>query len=590
MRLVSLKIEPRGQSGWGSKELIFAKNVTQLYGPNGTGKTPLLKALSFCLGYPSVFRNDILDQCKTAKLVVEIEKKHYLFQRAFTDEFDIEVTEPTGTKQTFYNEADISKYILELNNYQTPKLVSVRGEPAIAYVATFLPIFYLDQDYGYDDFYKAPSSFIQDQFEEMVRISGAFPSKNPFDQKKHRINAKSEVERKRKSLFRLKKMYEDSVQETKPNQLNIQNIEKQIGILKQEVESLKSTKSMKANSTNSIDKLISLKMQKIRQSEWELNDLEKKCESFDSIKHEIETEINTLSLNEESRRIFMSFNEICSVNGCGLFLGSTESYGKNLLYLRDQIKDLELNQEASKIKIGILKGNIEAFKLDLHSLTEEREKLLEPDDNGFDSVVDTIHKCLSEIISLEIMKKEQENLNELEELYLKAEHELNIAINAEEALSKKKSKSSIELIKFKASLKSSIIDWLKAIKINNVSTDITIKANFKPDFGHEKLKQLSGSTHLRAILSFHAALFEQLIEKNKFGFKFLILDTPGQHDISESDLDSYIKKLKRLAKANNIQLVFSATKYKYQTDTDDIIWQPSFDSEEFEQTMFLGYL
>ncbi|WP_206538740.1 hypothetical protein, partial [Aeromonas finlandensis] len=56
--------------------------------------------------------------------------------------------------------------------------------------------------------------------------------------------------------------------------------------------------------------------------------------------HEINTEIDTLNLNEEARRVFLSFNEICGSSCCQLFNSSSNSYSKNLLYLKDQIKDL----------------------------------------------------------------------------------------------------------------------------------------------------------------------------------------------------------------------------------------------------------
>ncbi|MCL1485406.1 MAG: hypothetical protein MH208_14420 [Marinobacter sp.] len=50
-----------------------------------------------------------------------------------------------------------------------------------------------------------------------------------------------------------------------------------------------------------------------------IRDLESRISGFKKIQNEIEIEINTLSLNEESRRIFTSFEDICSLKGCGLF-------------------------------------------------------------------------------------------------------------------------------------------------------------------------------------------------------------------------------------------------------------------------------
>jgi hypothetical protein len=268
-----------------------------------------------------------------------------------------------------------------------------------------------------------------------------------------------------------------------------------------------------------------------------------------------------------------------------LFLGSNESYGKNLLYLKDQIKDLVVTSKSSELKVEILKVTLSNYLNDIETLSRERNKVLESE--NLDVIVDVIHKSLSEVIDLEIKKKEIEAVEELEERYLLAEEELNHAINKQESLSSAPNKSSIDIIRFQASLKTSIIKWVNIINTKNISTNIDFVDGFKPNYGAEKLKQLSGSTHLRAVLSYHAALFEQINACSPFGFKFLILDTPGQHDISVADLELYILALKTFADENDIQIIFSSTRYMYQSDVNDTNWKPNYD-DDFEQTMFMG--
>jgi recombinational DNA repair ATPase RecF len=41
MNLLTLQIFPKGLDGWMSDELHFGNHITQLFGPNGCGKTPL---------------------------------------------------------------------------------------------------------------------------------------------------------------------------------------------------------------------------------------------------------------------------------------------------------------------------------------------------------------------------------------------------------------------------------------------------------------------------------------------------------------------------------------------------------------------
>jgi uncharacterized small protein (DUF1192 family) len=586
MKLKSIQITPSGDDGWGTEELEFSDAVTQLYGSNGTGKTPLIKSLAYCLGYPSVFRNDIYAKCRSSILTITHDNKIYKLERLFSDDFDIVVHEPTNTKQNFYNEQDYSKYLFELLNYDFPHLVSIRSEATRPYLSSLLPMFYVGQDQGYDGFYKPPASFIKDQFEEMVRLAAKFPVKNSFSKKKNAIDAKAAEERARKKTHQIKSLYEQLLNDSDVGPLSLEEIEKQILVFKTEIERVKSGNNIKADTTSSIDKLISSKMHQAREVSDELKALEKKCLSINSVQSEIEAEINTLSLNEESRRIFMSFSEICSVQGCGLFLGSNESYGKNLLYLKDQIKDLVVSANAAQLRVQKLKSTIDTHLSDIENLNKEREKAQE--DDNLDVVVNSMHRTISEIIKLEIKKKEIESLNDLEARYIEADNELNYAINKLEAQSNAPNKSSLDIIKFKSNLKSSILKWVDVIKTKNIAKEIEFVDGFKPNYGDEKLKQLSGSTHLRAVLSFHAALFEQLIQCHYDGIRFLILDTPGQHDISAMDLDLYITALKKLADKFDIQIVFSTTTYKYEAKGNDIDWLPSYFDEGFEQKMFMG--
>ncbi len=48
------------------------------------------------------------------------------------------------------------------------------------------------------------------------------------------------------------------------------------------------------------------------------------------------------------KRVFESFSEICQNADCGVFIGSSQSYAKNLLYLKDQLKDLAGNEQLAK--------------------------------------------------------------------------------------------------------------------------------------------------------------------------------------------------------------------------------------------------
>lgn len=107
MRLLRLRILPRGATGWASENLEFGADVTQLFGPNGCGKSPLIKSIVFCLGYPSSFRDDIYDHCLRAELDILINGTAFTARRAFTKTVDIEISTPGQPTHSFYNELDL---------------------------------------------------------------------------------------------------------------------------------------------------------------------------------------------------------------------------------------------------------------------------------------------------------------------------------------------------------------------------------------------------------------------------------------------------------------------------------------------------
>src|SRR4051812_48656229 len=112
MKLHALKIEPEGLAGWTSEELFFGREITELYGPNGTGKTPLIQSIAYCLGYPVKFRDDVASKCAAAILTIENDAGLVTLRRKIGAQFDAQVTDATGTK-TFYGDKEYSQYLLD---------------------------------------------------------------------------------------------------------------------------------------------------------------------------------------------------------------------------------------------------------------------------------------------------------------------------------------------------------------------------------------------------------------------------------------------------------------------------------------------
>lgn len=582
MKLHSIQMYPNGQSGWQSDLLTFGQNITQLFGPNGCGKTPIVQSIAYCLGYPCVFRNDIYERCGHVVLTVDTHNGRLNIKRTYSRDTDIEVTEPSGSVQRFFDEKEYSTYLFEWLGMPVSNLVTNSNKITTPYLATIIPLFYLDQDDGYGEIYCPPSNFIKDQFSEMMRMIFNLPVKNSFDEKKDKIKAKERLD----YLDRKVELHSRQVQAANQTATTISKtsyeLSAEIKSLEDELDQLKGSGANHDDSITVLDRLISSHKATARDISSEIAEINKRSNSIGRIISEIDTEIETLNLNEDARRVFLSFNEICSSPNCQLFSRSSDLYSKNLLYLKDQIKDLERNSEIDRIKSAQLK--LQKSHLDelIASIANARNMAMEKSE--ISALVDAISELKNQIFELQSQRSDVEKAEILKTRHYEILAEREAALNTYQSFSIDRT-SIPELIRLRADLRQYFLSWLETLHTSNISRDITFKDEFVPILGLETISQLKGSTRIRAVLAYHAALLELITTRKKSSFQFLILDTPKQHEIHNDDLDRYLKALKKLAIDHGIQIVFSTTEYHYQGDDLDTEWNPQYPGEE--QNMFL---
>lgn len=585
MKLKSLQIFPNGKNGWFTDIMRFGDNITQLYGPTSCGKTPVIQSIAFCLGYPCVFRDDIYHHCSHAILVIEVNSQNYEIRRAYLrgKNVDIQMTEPNGIVQEFYNEGDFSLYLFELVNIDSKDLLDSYGKKTQPYLSTMLPVYYIDQEEGYSDYYNPPSKFIKDQFSEMVRLIFGLPAKHSFGAGQAKRDAKEKLNYLDRQVEEYSRLVDLAKEGTSGIDLSEKEIELQITSLKTELEVLFSSGASYNDAMNALDILINNIRRRLSHQTEEIDNLGNKIFSFDQIIQEINTEIDTLNLNEAARRVFLSFNEICSSKDCKLFSASSESYSKNLLYLKDQIKDLVRNQESDKIRIEQLKQRRDEEIEYLHNTIKDRK--ISGDNGEIEVLIHAVSNIKDEIFELEDKKRKLIEYGLSQNKYSEIFNKRDKALKEHESFSITR-KSNPDLIKVRSGLRRKFLDWLDILNTQNVVREITFKNDFGPILGAETIKQLRGSTKVRAILSFHAALIELANEKSKCLLNFFILDAPKQHELPNDELDNFLKELKKLSATQNTQIIFSATEYKYSGDERDEVWVPLYPGEK--QKMFMN--
>ncbi|CAH1598090.1 conserved hypothetical protein [Vibrio owensii] len=582
MKLVSLQLVGKGKQGWSSEELHFGEHITHLWGPNGCGKTPIVQSIAFCLGFPCVFRQDIYDHVNYAVLNVEVQGKRLSITRVVGTEVDIEVVEGKSVPQKFYNDDEYSEYLFELFSLERPDIISTANKSTKPYLSTLLPLVYLDQDDGYRGHYYSKFNFIKDQFEEMIRILFKLPPKNSFNKKKQAIIEKEKLAQLDKAVHLASRRYENQKELVSDIHKTSEEIYEEIETLDKELDNLKSFHSSHDDSLNALDKIISSHKRTIHNIDEDIRELHYRTKGVESIIAEINTEVDTLNLNEEARRVFVRSSDLCGSSNCQLFSGSSDSYSKNLLYLRDQIKDLERNAENDLFRIDELKRRRIAVEELTRQIVEERNNAIERTEAS--ALVEAISEIKNQLFGLQVQQEKLDTLDKLSAIYFNLLSDQRRAVDRVASLSS--SRNSVpEIIQLKSRFKQLLIKWLESIGTINVNLDIKWKKDFVPLFGVESIEQLKGSTRARVVLAYHAALIELLLESESVTLDFIILDTPKQHEIHDNDLDNFMITLKKLCKQYALQVVFSTTEYKYKTDFKDCCWEPKFPG--LTQKMFL---
>lgn len=581
--LQNVKINPAGPEGWQSPRLVFGEHLTQLFGPNGCGKTPVIQSIAFALGYPITFREDIYRHCESVVLNLRVGQQEVCLKRQIDRRFDAQII-ANGETGSFYDEKEFGHEIFDLLGLETETLTSTGSEPVRPYLATFLPLFYLDQDTAYTSLYSPPATFIKDQYAEMIRLAFGIPPKHSFDKKKIAIEKRRRLDELDRAVVRKQSELERLTAELPAPRRSLSELQANIEEAKEQIEALKESESLNSDADSAVSSMILDRQRVAHDLASEMRDLRARADGFVRIKEEIETEINTLSLNEEARRLFSSFEDICANPDCGLFLTSAESYGKNLLYLRDQVKDLDRNTQLQRARISDLNRRLAEIKKEIGELESKRERIRSGE--GISGVVETMTELTRTLFALQNEADSVEHLESEQASYVELLNERESVQNDLASIGGPGNASDFRVLGLRRDLREQILFWLDTLHTKTVSRDVHVDNDFGVQFGEERIKQFRGSTLVRVILAIRAALFELYTRDSANRFRFFVLDTPRQQDIEAVDLGNFIAHLKDLAKKNEAQVIFSTTEYHYECDSEDREWIPQYWGPE--QKMFLG--
>lgn len=589
MRLKSLQVEPLGEGGWESPPLEFGRRTTMLFAANGSGKSPVVRMLASAIGFPNNFRAEIIEKCNAVVLHAEENGKPITIRRAieakngiFYAKIDFD-----GEQTEHHSEASFSAALFQLLGLKPPRLVSTKGGETQPYIATLLPLFYLIQGHGYSTAYRAPAnSFITDQFAEMVRFAFGLNPKHSFEVKKSFIEEKSALEAQTRKIVAVQRVLEYQSRGVDDSDANQAALQLSSENLMQQIDGLRASVDARGAATSTLTELLRQKDVQIRARQLELFELQNRVAGIETIRAEIDGEVKTLGLNEEARGVFTSFQEICRAPNCGLFLGSAESYGKNLLYLKDQIKDLQRNSQRAEIRVEQLGERLDELGAERQTLVESLES---SGTSGADQLVTAVHALTKQLISIQSELARISGLKDERSKLFKLEQERDrIQDRIDELTNTGRADHAFDDLRRK--LRELTVKWMDMLDTTSVSRNVDIDLNLRFTFGGETLETIgsggTSSTTSRLVLAIHAALLEAYLADKTRPFRFLILDTPKQDELHTADLARYLVELERMCEANDAQLIFSSTEYDHPTAKQDKRWLPKYRGPE--KPMYLG--
>ncbi|WP_028500493.1 hypothetical protein [Microvirgula aerodenitrificans] len=559
-----------------------------LFAANGSGKSPIVRMLASALGFPNNFRAEILERCNAVVLHAESDGKPLTIRRALGEKNELfyATIDFDGEQTEYHTEASFSAALFQLLGLRPPRLVSTKGGETKPYIATLLPLFYLIQGHGYSAAYRAPSSFITDQFAEMVRFAFGLNPKHSFEVKKSLIEEKSALEAQTRMIVAAQRVLEYQSRGVDDSDANQAALQRSCENLTQQIDGLRVSVDAKGTASSALIELLRRKDVQIRARQLELFELRNRVAGIETIRAEIDGEVKTLSLNEEARGVFTSFQEICSAPNCRLFLGSAESYGKNLLYLKDQIKDLERNSQRAEIRVEQLEERLEELGTERQTLVEN---LGAPSTSGVDQLVTAVQDLTKELVGAQGELTRISGLKEERSKLFKLERERDRIQDRIEGLTNT-GRADHAFNDLRRKLRELTVKWMDMLDTTSVSRNVDIDLNLRFTFGGETLETIgsggTSSTTGRLVLAIHAALLEAYLADKTRPFRFLILDTPKQDELHTADLASYLTELEKMCEANDAQLLFSSTEYDHPTAKQDKRWLPKYRGPE--KPMYLG--
>jgi prefoldin subunit 5 len=559
---------------------------TVVQGPNGTGKTPIMKGIMQALGHEVELPPDIVKHCAAAELVLSVDGRPVTLTRKLQKDFDLTVSDGPDVTH-FVSQAEYARWFTALFAEGRRTLTNKQHQEADLYATVLLPSLWVDQDHGWTTDYWTPPdrNFILNQRQEVVRFLLGLPARHPFRERTVFDAAKESLERTERTIelqrfvidrLRTNDQLEDN--EEPALQTRRAHLRSEVEANGQAIEAIRSV-------TTFFDREIAaLEAQRDELSAQEAG-LSRRKGQLSLVLSELDGEEDILTANVQAADLLRQF---CARDGCQMFATSERSFGRSLLFLKDQIKDLKTSDDQLNREAASLARRREALARALDVKRAERLQAVSVSPQA--EVLGKLQILTKEVVDVELrVAKVQQYAAER----VKFERLLDQREQASAAVAAARPTGSrgVDAVEdARKMLSETMQEWLQTLQTQN-----TLSARFDDDFTlyvdeakFSTTTHQSGSTRTRIVLAFHAALLEVSLARGGNHPGWLLLDAPKQHELNQADFDAYAERMQTIAARypDRVQVVFSVADLKTQLEATDEIWLPSFTIDQ--KPRFLG--
>jgi hypothetical protein len=576
VRLESFQYLPRGTNGWGSGLLHFGNLFTTVQGKNGTGKTPIMKGVMQGLGHELELPPEIRERCAFAETTLLVDGRSVTIRRKIATEFDIRVSDGQEVNN-FTSPVEYAKWFTGLFSEDPPVLTTKQNQSTELYANVLLPAIWVDQDHGWTSDYWTPTNrnFVLDQREEVIRFLVGLPPRHSFRARTEFDAAKQALERTERAIEmqrfivdRLQRNEQLAEQEEPGLMARRLQLQQELDANSEVLEAIRST-------TVSFDREISIIETQRDALLARQGALVQRKAQLSLVLSELDGEEDILTANVQATDLLRQF---CGREDCQMFATSERSFGRSLLFLKDQIKDLKSSDREASRDVDSVAQEIAAAEANLVTKRMERRKAVDASPQA--SVMGRLGALTKELVEVELrLAKLQQYVVEqrkFERLLDRREKEAVAVANTRPT----GVKGATGVGDVRQLLSDAMQQWLVTLGTQN-----TREARFDDDFvlyvdgaKFAATTHQSGSTRTRIVLAFHAALMEVSLARGGNHPGWLLFDAPKQHELNQADFDAYTDRLKLVATkyAGRVQVVFSAADLKTQFESGDEMWVPGF--------------